>query len=249
VSEPNRIQTIHEQYIGAGARVIETNSFGANAVRLERFGMAARVSEINRAAAQVARSAANGKDVFVAGSVGPLGIDSDEAAARGIDRGDCFREQISALLEGGADLIFFETFTDFEEMEIALRAKKGLSDVIEICSFSCEPEARLRSGRLLGDAFGKLRELDAKILGVNCMNDPDGMLRLVRRLPVPRFLAAYPTAGQPQERAGKYIYPTPPDSFARTAREMVRAGARLIGGCCGTTPDHIAALAAAIADL
>jgi homocysteine S-methyltransferase len=146
-------------------------------------------------------------------------------------------------------LIFFETFTDFAELEIALRAKKGVGDVIEICSFACEPEGRLRSGMLLADAFGKLRELDAKMVGVNCLNDPDGMLQLLRLLPGQRLLAAYPTAGQPQERAGQYIYSTPPDAFARVARKMVGAGARLIGGCCGTTPDHIAALAAAIADL
>src|SRR3984893_3725829 len=109
VSEPERIRAIHDEYVGAGARVIETNTFGANAVRLARVGFEGRVGEINRAAAQIALKTARGKDVYVAGSVGPLGISGDEAAVRGIDRADCFREQGGALLEGGAQLIFFET--------------------------------------------------------------------------------------------------------------------------------------------
>ena len=234
VSEPDRLRAIHEQYIGAGARVIETNTFGANAVRLERFGLEGRVTEINRAAVQVAKKAASGRNVYVAGSVGPLGISADEASARGIDRQECFREQISALLEGGVQLLFFETFMDFAEIEIAFRAKKELSDIPEICSLACGPEARLRSGMLLADAFGRLRELGAKMVGVNCMNDPDATMQLLQHLPSQQLLAAYPTA---------------PDSFAWSAREMVAAGARLIGGCCGTTPKHIAAMAAAIADL
>ena len=140
VSDPDRIQTIHQQYVSAGARVLKTNTFGANAVRLERFGMERRVTEINRAAAGLATKVAKNKNVYVAGSVGPLGISGKDAAARGIDRAHCFSEQITALQEGGADLIFFETFTDFEEMKIALRAKKELSDLPEICSFACGPD-------------------------------------------------------------------------------------------------------------
>src|SRR5687768_9328024 len=137
VSEPDRIRRIHEDYIDAGARVIETNTFGANAVRLERFGWEDRVAEINRVAVEVARRAVRGRSVYVAGSVGPLGISAEEATTRRIDRMQCFREQIAALLEAGVEMIFFETFMDVEEMEIAFRAKKNLSDVPEICSFAC----------------------------------------------------------------------------------------------------------------
>lgn len=249
VSDPARIATIHAQYIGAGARVIETNTFGANAVRLERFGMESRVSEINRAAAQIAKKAASGKDVFVAGSVGPLGIGAEEATARGIDRAQCFREQISALLDGGVELIFFETFMDFDEMEIAFRAKTQLSDLPEVCSFACAPDGRLSSGMPLADGFATLREQGAKIMGVNCLNDPRGMLQLLQRVSAKLLVATYPTAGSPQFRDGSYVYPTSPDSFAQTARELAAEGARLIGGCCGTTPAHIGAMAAAIGDL
>ena len=249
VSEPDRIRRIHEEYIGAGARVIETNTFGANAVRLERFGMEGRVAEINRAGVEVAKKAARGRSVYVAGSVGPLGISADEATARSIDRSQCFREQFAALLEAEVEIIFFETFMDFEEMEIAFRAKKALSDIPEICSFACAPDARLASGVSLPNAFSMLRELDAKVGGANCLNDPEGMLELLKRLPTDHLRAVYPTAGQPQYREGATIYPTAPEAFARRAGEMVAAGARLIGGCCGTTPSHIAALSAAIAEL
>lgn len=249
VSEPERIQRIHEDYIAAGARVIETNTFGANAVRLERFGLEGRMAEINRAGVQAAQKAARGRGVYVAGSVGPLGLSAGEAAARGVDRTQCFHEQITALLEAEVDIIFFETFMDVEEIEIALRAKKQLSDIPEICSFACAPEARLVSGLSLTDGFSQVRELGAKIVGANCMNDPDGMLQLVKRLPAPRRLAVYPTAGQPQDREGAFVYSTAPEAFGRTARELAGAGARVIGGCCGTTPNHIAALSAAIADL
>jgi methionine synthase I (cobalamin-dependent) len=249
VSEPDRIRTIHEQYIGAGARVIETNTFGANAVRLERFGLENRVVEINRAAAQIAKKAATGKSVYVAGSVGPLGISADDVAARGIDRAQCFQEQINALLETGVQLIFFETFMDFSEMEIAFRAKKELSDIPEICSFSCTREGRLASGMRLVDAFANLREQGAKIVGVNCMNDPRDMVQSLQCVPAEFLLTAYPTAGSPKYQEGRFIYDMSPDYLAQSAREMVAEGARLIGGCCGTTPAHIAAIANAIADL
>lgn len=250
VSAPDRIRTIHEQYISAGARVIETNTFGANAVCLERFGMEGRVAEINRAAGRVARKAASRHDVFVAGSVGPLGITADEATARGIDRTECFREQISALLDGGVDLIFFETFMDSEEMQIAFRAKKELSELPEICSFACAPGGRLPAGVPLVDAFTKLREQGAKAVGINCMNGPEGTIRLLDDIPPPEFLvAAYPTAGTPRNINGKLSFDTTPREFAQATRELVARGVRLIGGCCGTTPAHIAAVASVICGL
>ena len=249
LTEPDRIRAIHQQYIDAGARVIETNTFGGNAVRLERFGLEERVAEINRAAAQIASNAAQGKNVYVAGSVGPLGITGDEAKARGIDRKQCFRDQVTALLEGGVQLIFFETFMDFEEMEIAFRARQEAGDGLTICSFACAPEGRLASGTLLVDAFAKLREQKAQIVGVNCMNGPRLTVQLLKQVPVEYLLSAYPNAGYPKYHEGRFIYHTAPDYFAKAAREMVAEGARLIGGCCGTNPKHIAAIASAIADL
>jgi methionine synthase / methylenetetrahydrofolate reductase(NADPH) len=249
VTEPDRIEMIHQQYIDAGARVIETNTFGANAVRLERFGLEGRVAEINHAAARIAAKSAQGKGVYVAGSVGPLGISGDEAAARGIDREQCFREQVDALLNGGVDLIFFETFMDFEEMEIAVRARKEIDEGLSICSFACAPEGRISSGMSLVDAFTKLRALGAQIVGVNCMCGAHEMVQLLRRVPAEYLLAAYPNAGCPKFQGGRLIYNAAPDHFAQSAREMVAQGARLIGGCCGTNPKHIAAIASAISNL
>src|SRR5476649_1323023 len=205
VSEPDRIRTIHQEYIGAGARVIETNTFGANAVRLERFGLESRVSEINLAAARVALEAAKNKNVYVAGSVGPLGITADEAKARGINRAECFREQISALVDGGVHLLFFETFMDFEEMAIAWRTLREMGDILAICSFACASEGRLPSGILLVDAFARLHELGAKILGVNCMNGPHGTVQLLEHVPTKYIVAAYPNAGYPKYHEGRFI--------------------------------------------
>ena len=248
ISDGDRVRVIHEEYVRAGARVIETNSFGANAVRLQRFGLEGRVGEINRTAAALAVDVAGGKNVYVAGSIGPLGISVDEAADRGIDRADCFREQTTALLEGGVNLLFFETFMNFEEMEIAVRSTPA-HDGGMICSFACDPEGRLSSGMLLVDAFARVRELGATMVGVNCLNGPHAMVQLLERLPAGQPLATYANAGYPKYTEGRYVYPTAPEYFANAAREMAAQGARLIGGCCGTTPAHVAAIAAAIADL
>ncbi|HEX4639122.1 MAG TPA: bifunctional homocysteine S-methyltransferase/methylenetetrahydrofolate reductase [Chthoniobacterales bacterium] len=247
-SEPERIQAIHEEYIAAGARVIETNTFGANAVRLARFGLENRVREINKAAAGLARKAARGKEVCVAGSVGPLGISASEAEERGIDRAQCFSDQITALLEADVDLIFFETFLNFEEMEIALRAMPQ-SEALIVSLFACEPEGRLQSSMLLTDAFARCHDMGAKIVGANCLNGPHAMVQLFEKLPAGDLLAAYANAGYPRYTEGRYVYPTAPDYFAKAAREMAAQGARLIGGCCGTTPAHVAAVSRALVDL
>jgi methionine synthase I (cobalamin-dependent) len=246
ISEPERVHAIHDEYIAAGARLIKTNTFGANAVRLARFGFENRVAEINNAAACLGREAAKGKDVCVAGSVGPLGISAAEADERGIDRENCFREQIAALHEGNVDLIFFETFITFEEMEIAMRANPARDEAVVVSLFAGQPEGRLQSGMPLVDAFARCRELGASIVGANCLNGPRAMVEVFEGLPAGDLLAAYPNAGYPRYTEGRYVYPTEPNSFATAAREIAAQGARLIGGCCGTTPAHIAAVAQAL---
>lgn len=248
VSEPDRIFSIHEDYIAAGARVIETNTFGANSVRLSRFGLEDRVVELNKAAARPAQKAAHGKQICVAGSIGPLGISGHDAEERGIDRSQCFREQVMALIEAEVDLIFFETFLNFEEMETALRATPK-SDCLIVSLFACEPEGRLQSGMSLLDAFARCRDLGAKIVGANCLNGPRAMVQLFEKLPAGELLAAYPNAGYPRYTEGRYVYPTAPNYFAKAARELAEVGARVIGGCCGTTPAHIAAVSKVLVDL
>jgi len=237
VSRPDLVRSIHEQFIDAGARVIETNSFGANAVRLGKFGFENRVNEINWSAAQLAKQCARNRPVYVAGSVGPLGI----TPAQGIDRQAVFREQIGALLDGGVDLIFLETFSDLEELALALYVKQSLHHCPVVCSLACTEEGALRSGLPVAEAFAKLRSLEADVVGLNCVpNGPGAMLRVFERVPgegPPR--SAYPNAGYPAN--------TTPESFARAACGLAGLGARLLGGCCGIGPTHIAAMVKALA--
>jgi len=246
LSRPELIREIHEAYLAAGARVIETNTFGANAVRLARHGLANRVNEINWHAAQLARHAAKG--AFVAGSIGPLGVSSAHAGDQGIDREECFRTQMGALLDGGVDLIFLETFQDLEELLLALRVKHSLHHCPAICSLAPNEKGQLPNGLSLDDAFGKLQQNDAEILGINCVNGPKEALRLVEQLARSEPpLAAFPNAGRPRYHEGRYLYEASPEYFAEMGALMAARGARIIGGCCGTTPSHIAALAKTLA--
>ena len=247
LSDPDRIRRIHDDYIGAGAQIIQTNTSGANAVRLERFGLAERAAEINRAAARLARTAAKAKDVYVAGSVGPLDITANEAEATGIDRAQCFREQITALVDGGVDLIFFETFRDLEEMALAFGINDSVGAVEAICSFACGADGLLASGISVPDAFYELHGLGAKLVGVNCVNGPATTVELLQTLRPSRLSVAYPNAGCPIYEHGRFRYDARPDDFARTTHQMITCGVRVIGGCCGTTPSHVRAIAGAIA--
>jgi homocysteine S-methyltransferase len=249
VSAPGMVGGVHKQYLAAGASMIRTNSFGANAVRLERFGFENRVNEINWSAAKLAKSCVKGKNARVAGSVGPLGIGADEARKRGIDRESVFREQLGALLDGGVDLIFFETFLELDELALALRAKQSLHHCPAICSMACAPDGLLPSGLPVDEAFAKLRALDAEIAGVNCVNSPQATARLVAELPIDGLFLAYPNAGLPISHEGRLVYETTPDQFAAASRAMAAIGARLIGGCCGIGPRHIEAMAGALSGL
>jgi homocysteine S-methyltransferase len=249
ISQPDIIRAIHQRYIDAGARLIETNSFGGNAARLAKYGLEGQVNQINWTAAKLARDTARGHDICVAGSVGPLGISAEQATAQGIDRKALFQEQIGALLDGGVDAIFFETFTDLDELLIALHVKQSLHHCPAICSMACSEEGRLPDGMPLHEAFDKLRDADAQILGANCLNGPQAMLRLFERLPIQGLLSAFPNAGYPKYHDGRYLYFTSPEYFANAARDLAAQGARLIGGCCGIGPSHIAAMVEALKDL
>jgi methionine synthase / methylenetetrahydrofolate reductase(NADPH) len=242
VSQPDLVLGIHESYISAGARLIETNSFGANAIRLAQHGCEHRVSELNWTAAQLAKDVAKGKGVYVAGCVGPLGITAEEAAARGIDRHEVFTEQIGALLDGGCQVIFLETFLDADELLIALHAKQALHHC---------PVVALLTGNDREDfcaAAAKIREAEAEVIGVNCV-DGTHALNLLQGLDSRELLAAFPSAGLPQTHDSQLAYPTTPEAFAASALELANRGVRLLGGCCGVGPRHIAAMAAALREM
>jgi methionine synthase / methylenetetrahydrofolate reductase(NADPH) len=248
ISRPELVRQMHADYLAAGARIIKTNTSGANAVRLRRYGLANHVNEINWQAAQLARQAA--KNAFVAGSVGPLGIVSSEAQEQAIDREECFRTQIGALLEGGVDLIFLETFADIDELLMALHVKQSLHHCPAICSLAPNENGLLPSGVSLETAFAKLAHQDAEILGINCVNEPGLALSLLEQLaPSELPLAVYPNAGAPRNFHGRYNYGLSSEDFAQTGVALAQHGVRIIGGCCGTTPAHIAALSKALAEM
>ena len=246
VSRPELVAGIHDAYINAGARLIRTNSFGANAARLARHGLERRVNEFNWSAAQLARQCARGKGVYVAGSVGPLALAATGTVEHGIDREALFREQIGALLDGGAQLIFLETFTDPEELALALRAKQSLHHCPVVCSMACSPDGLLPSGMRLETALADFRDAGADLAGANCVNGPEAMLALCER--IPGIQSAFPNAGLPdQQPGGGLVYKTTPAEFAAAAVGIAHFGARLIGGCCGIGPRHIETMTAALA--
>jgi homocysteine S-methyltransferase len=239
VSQPDVVRGVHERYLAAGARVIGTNSFGANGVRLARHGLEGKVNEINWNAAQLAKDVAKGTGVYVAGSVGPLGITAAQAEEQGIDRHEVFLEQIGALLDGGCNLIILETFLDVEEMLIALNAKHTLHHCPVVALLAGEDPARLPA------AVEKLRAAEADVVGVNCVDGAQA-LALLGTLSDSGPLAAFPSAGLPQQRDSRLQYPATPEQFAASGLALAAQGVRLLGGCCGAGPAHLAALAKAL---
>ncbi len=250
LTDPDVVLRIHEAYIAAGSRVIETNTFGANSMRLAKHGLESKVRELNLAAVAIAKRASSGKDVCVAASVGPLGIANEEVRAQKIDQKAIFQEQISALLEADVHAIFLETFLDLEEIKIALQALRQLSTEIPvICSMVCSEEGRLPSSLPVVQAFRELSRLGANVVGVNCVTGPRAMVQILKRIPLDFVISAYPNAGYPRYQEGRFIYNAFPEYFAKAAKEFVAEGARLIGGCCGVGPQHIQEMSKALIGL
>ncbi len=248
LTEPDVVSGIHDAYVRAGAELIETNTFGANAARLRRYGLEDRVAEINARGVQLAQAAARPRGVLVAGSVGPLGIPLAEAGASALDAAAIFREQLTALLDAGVDALFFETFLDLAEMRIALQQLRKLdADVPAICSLVASEEGRLPSSLPLFQAFRELSRLGADVVGVNCVTGPHAMTRILQRIPGNFVVSAFPNAGYPLYRDGRFLYNAAPEYFGRAAKEFVENGARLVGGCCGVGPAHIRAMVEAVA--
>lgn len=246
VSRPDAVLAVHGAAIAAGARVIATNSFGANAVRLAAHGHGRRVSELNWSAAQLAKDATRGTGVHVAGCVGPLGLSAAEAEARGVDREEVFTAQIGALLDGGARVILLATFLDLEELLLAVQVKHALHHCPVIASLACPDDGRLPDGTPLADAFARLRAAEADVVGINCVNGPAAAVRLLAGLAGHGPLAAFPSAGLPTRTPGGLVYPATPQDFADALPALAASGVRLVGGCCGTTPAHLASLVEAL---
>lgn len=245
---PDTVRGVHEDYLRAGAQLIETNTFGANGARLSAIGLETKVRAINTAGARLARSVA-GEDRFVAGSVGPLIRPRGETEALSVpEKRSLLQEQMESLAEGGVDLFILETFSGMEDLEIALGVARGLG-LPAVAQLAFLEEGRSREGVGAEEAARRLTEAGAAVLGANCGAGPREMVKILARMAAASSqpLSAFPNSGFPQYVDGRYIYLATPEYFAAMARELVRTGVSLLGGCCGTTPDHIRALAAAVA--
>jgi homocysteine S-methyltransferase len=249
VSSADLIGRIHESYLDAGARLIETNTFGANAARLAKYGLENRVKEFNQAAVKLARKTIGSRPVYLAGSMGPTGL-IHERDDDSVDQLQLFREQAEALLDAGVDIIFLETFLDFNEIQIAFDAVRNTDPKIPvICSMVSSEEGRLPSSLPVVQAFRELTRLGADLVGVNCVTGPHAMLQILRRIPADFLISAFPNAGYPRYHDGRFLYNLSPDYFGKAAKEFVEQGARLVGGCCGVGPEHIREMAKAISGL
>ena len=243
VSQPDLIRGVHHEYLQAGAEIIETNTFGANSFRLARHSLADKVSDINRAGVRLAREAAKSFDVWVAGSVGPLGTRIEPLGKTSFDEArEAFREQIAALVDGGVDLLILETFGYLEEIHQAILAAREVnSSVPIIAQVTIDEDGNCLDGSDPETFAPKLAEWGADVLGCNCSVGPVAMLEAMERVRAATSLplAAQPNAGIPRSVEGRNIYLCSPEYMASYARKFVAAGVRVVGGCCGTTPDHI----------
>ena len=245
---PDLVKKVHRAYVKAGAEVIETNSFGANAPKLKQYGLETQVREINRAAAAIAREVADesGRPVLVAGSVGPLGVRIEPLGPTSVEEArGYFREQIQGLDDGGADVFLLETFSDLHEIEQAIRAARDVApNTPVIAQMTVGADGLTPLGATPEDVARSLDQWGADLIGLNCSVGPQIILEAIEKM-VPhtsKKLVAQPNAGMPRDIGGRSMYMASPEYMATYARHLVQAGARVVGGCCGTTPEHIKAM-------
>jgi homocysteine S-methyltransferase len=248
---PQLVKEVHVGYVKAGADLIETNTFGANRFRLQKFNLGDRVREINLAAARLAREVA-GDELYVAGAVGPLDIRLEPLGPLPREQArEAFREQIAALAEGGVDLILIETMADLEEAHQALLAARDATGLPVVVQMTVQDDGTTPNGTRPEDFACRLDEWGADLIGLNCSVGPAAVLETLERMAATtkKWLAAQPNAGLPRTIDGRNIYLCSPEYMASYARRFIQAGARLVGGCCGTTPEHIRAIKSAVRSL
>jgi homocysteine S-methyltransferase len=252
ISKPTWVSEIHQAYANAGADIIKTHTFGANRIRLADYGLAERVRDLNFRAVKLVRDVreVTGRALFIAGDVGPLGkrlqpdgpLSIEEAAA-------AFREQVSVLWEAGVDLLLFETFTDLNEIELGVREARSVCDLPIVASMTFAEDGLTMTGYAPDAVATRLRAAGAVVVGVNCSVGPAPMLQTLEHFHAAAGDAALivmPNAGFPERVEGRFYYPSSPEYFARQVETFLEQGARIVGGCCGTTPMHIRAMRAAL---
>jgi methionine synthase / methylenetetrahydrofolate reductase(NADPH) len=253
LTQPSLVAEIHHEYIDAGAQIIQTNTFGANRFKLARHELDAKLAEINSAGVELARRVvlASFKNIYIAGDVGPLGVRlAPFGRIQPEEARNAFREQISALVTAGIDLLVIETMTDLYEVREAILAAREVDARLPIlASMTFTRDDRTLLGDSPEKVAAKLKEAGADVIGVNCSGGPDQILRILKILrqevPGGRF-SAMPNAGWPEQVSGRIFYPATPEYFGDYAVSLWQAGARVIGGCCGTTPGHIAQMRSAV---
>ena len=249
---PDLVREVHSAYVKAGAEIIETNTFGANRTKLTPYGLESQVEEINKAAARIAREEA-GDNVLVAGAVGPLGVRLEPFGPTSASEArEIFGEQMKALKEGGADFFLLETFADLAEIEQAILAAREVDAAMPIVAqMTIGTDCLTPYGASAEDIAKALDAFGADILGLNCSVGPQIILDAVEKMTkvTRKKLSAQPNAGMPREVGGRSMYMASPEYMATYAAHLVRAGARVVGGCCGTTPEHIAAIVEGIRPL
>jgi homocysteine S-methyltransferase len=241
LTRPHLVEEIHREYMSAGAELLETNSFGANRARLAGHGLEEQVQEINAAAVRLAREAAGG-EAWVGGSMGPVGVAGQVAGQFGReDLERIFGEQAEALLEAGVDAFVVETIPWLIEMEAALSAIRRLDPAIPVIAMmTFNEEGETQGGETPEVVVERLIAAGADVIGANCSVGPKPMLDVIARMARPdTLLAAMPNAGLPQSVEGRLLYMASAEYFGKYARRFVKAGVRLLGGCCGTTPEHV----------
>ncbi|WP_070121281.1 bifunctional homocysteine S-methyltransferase/methylenetetrahydrofolate reductase [Bacillus marinisedimentorum] len=249
VTKPDDVLNVHKAYVNAGANVIQTNTYGANRIKLARYGLEDKVSEINTAAAKLAKQAA-GEKAYVLGTIGGLrGIRKSEASLAEIRAS--FTEQAESLLSEKVDGLLLETYYDFEELTEVVKLARKTTDLPIVAHVSLHEAGRLQNGMRLADAFAELEKLGADVIGLNCRLGPYHMIQALEQVPLPEqaVLSVYPNASLPDFVDGRFVYETETAYFEEAARSFREQGARLIGGCCGTTPEHIEAMADALRGL
>ena len=241
LQEPEMVREVHEEYVHAGAEILETNTFGANPVKLSGFGLDGRTEAINRAGGELARAAAAGR-ASVVGAVGPLGIRIEPWGATAFEEAvDFFRRQVDGLLEGGVDGFCLETFSDLSELEAAFRAVRSLTDLPVLAQVTIGENGLTPGGTTMETAGAAMAAWGVAVAGINCSVGPAIMLDAVERLAASSGLpaSAQPNAGLPRVVENRQIYMASPEYMGQYARRLIAVGARFVGGCCGTTPSHV----------
>jgi methionine synthase I (cobalamin-dependent)/5,10-methylenetetrahydrofolate reductase len=248
VTQPDLVAEVHQEYVRAGADVLETNTFGANRVKLASFGLFDKLHSINEQGAKIARHAARDQ-AYVAGAIGPLGIRIEPWGKTSIEEArQFFLEQARALADGGVDLFILETFRDLNEIGAAIDAVRSFSDLPIVAQMTTEEDGNTLDGTPPERFAPELERRGATVIGVNCAVGPAPMLDTIERMEAVTKLrlSAQPNAGQPRDVEGRNIYLCSPDYMASYARRFIMHNVRLVGGCCGTTPEHIRQIKTAV---